>query len=229
MAAIKETLVSMPANSIQLEGSLIVPDSATALIIFVHGSGSSRHSPRNKYVAKVLQQAGFATLLFDLLTAEEDRIYENRFDIPHLSDRLMQVTQWILSQPATKHLKIGYFGASTGAAAAIMAAAELGEKIGAIVSRGGRPDLATHHALKTMQSPTLLIVGGDDVEVLEMNQAASQFMQTIHRVEIIPHATHLFEEPGTLESAAKAAINWFLKYLVYAPGITIQQHDRHTK
>jgi pimeloyl-ACP methyl ester carboxylesterase len=199
-------------NGLTLEGILEIPKDAIGLIIFVHGSGSSRHSPRNTYVAKVLQQAKFATLLFDLLTEEEDSDYSNRFNIELLSTRLEMATVWTQQQPETKNFKIGYFGASTGAAAAIQTAARMKENIFAIVSRGGRPDLA-NEALKKITAPTLLIVGGADLEVLELNLNAKKNIAAETELAIVPNATHLFEEPGALEKTARLATNWFEKYL----------------
>ncbi len=204
--------IQIPINSIQLEGMLAIPDGAKGLVIFVHGAGSSRLSPRNNFVAEELQKVGLGTLLFDLLTEEEDEIYENRFDIPLLADRLNAVTEWIKKQKEVKNLNIGYFGASTGAAAAIIGAADIGPDIKAVVSRGGRPDLAGD-SLPKIQSPTLLIVGGDDDEVIGLNQEAYDMMNCKKELKIVPGATHLFEEPGTLEEAAGLAAEWFKKYL----------------
>jgi len=204
--------IQIPVGSISLEGILVIPDCAVGLVIFAHGAGSSRLSPRNTFVATVLNKAGFATLLFDLLTEEEDLIYENRFDIPLLADRLKAVTDWIKKQPNTKKMPLGYFGASTGAAAALIAAAEIGPSIKAVVSRGGRPDLAGN-ALPKVKSSTLLIVGGDDTVVIGLNQNAYDQMVCKKELAIVPGATHLFEEPGTLEKAAELAAKWFKKYL----------------
>jgi predicted alpha/beta-hydrolase family hydrolase len=200
--------IDIPLDNITLEGILTIPEKATAIVIFVHGSGSSRYSPRNNFVAEVLQKAGFATLLFDLLTEAEDEIYGNRFNIDLLTERLISVTKWLLAQANTKKLKIGYFGASTGAAAAIKAAAKLGATIKTIVSRGGRPDLAGE-ALAQIQSSTLLIVGGNDFDVLQLNQQAGQLIKAKKEITIISGATHLFEEPGTLEQVANVATRWF--------------------
>jgi dienelactone hydrolase len=201
-------LVHIPADSDILDGILDVPHDTQALVIFAHGSGSSRHSKRNKYVAQVLREAGLGTLLFDLLTKEEDLIYENRFDIPLLAKRLTAATRWIKGQPQTKKLKIGYFGASTGAAAALLAATEPDSGVGAIVSRGGRPDLA-EKALKLVSAPTLLIVGGNDYIVIQLNQQAYNFIKAEKELRIIPGASHLFEEPGALEEVARLAAEWF--------------------
>lgn len=205
-------LVHIPVDSVTLEGVLDLPQGAEAVIIFAHGSGSSRHSPRNKFVAQVLRDAGMGTLLFDLLTREEDTIYENRFDIALLTSRLKAATLWLRERPQTRKLSIGYFGASTGAAAAIRAAADLGAAIGAIVSRGGRPDMA-EQALENVQTPTLLIVGGYDNIVIQLNQQAYRLIKAEKELRIIPGATHLFEEPGTLEEVARLAAEWFKKFL----------------
>ncbi len=205
--------ITIPVGSMELEGILSVPEGAKGLVIFAHGAGSSRLSPRNNFVAEILQKAGLATLLFDLLTEEEDEIYKNRFNIPLLAERLKTVTGWIRRQPDTKDLAVGYFGSSTGAAAAIIGAADLGSEIKAVVSRGGRPDLAKG-ALAEIQSPTLLIVGGDDTAVIGLNKEASRQMHCEKKLEIVPGATHLFEEPGTLEKAARLAAGWFTKHLL---------------
>jgi dienelactone hydrolase len=210
---VNERLVQITAGSVTLEGVLDVPQGTQALVIFAHGSGSSRHSTRNKFVAKVLVDAGIATLLFDLLTAEEDTIYENRFDIPLLTERLKATTRWVREQPETATLKIGYFGASTGAAAALMAAAAPGAEINAIVSRGGRPDMA-EDAIGQVQAPTLLIVGGRDDVVIELNQGAYRLLKAEKKLEIVPGATHLFEEPGALEEVARLAAEWFKLHLL---------------
>lgn len=209
--------IQIPIDSIALEGNLIIPEGAKGIVIFAHGSGSSRHSPRNQYIAQELQRSGIGTLLFDLLTVEEERIdmltRNLRFDIGLLANRLVNVTTWILSNPATKDLKIGYFGASTGAAAALMAAKEHGNKIKAIVSRGGRPDLA-ESALIYVEAPTLLIVGGKDTQVIDLNQWAFNRMTMLDKeLKIVPGATHLFEEQGTLEEVARLAMEWFKEYL----------------
>ncbi len=212
--AISRQSVKIPADSVVLEGELALPRGAEAVVIFAHGSGSSRHSPRNKYVAEVINDAAIGTLLFDLLTREEDTDYENRFDIDLLTARLKAATSWLGEQKRTEKLHIGYFGASTGAAAALWAAAEIGPLIEAVVSRGGRPDLAAH-ALNRVQSPTLLIVGGDDDIVIRLNQEAYQLIKAEKRLSIVPGATHLFEEPGTLEEAARLATEWFKTYLIH--------------
>ena len=196
-------------------GDLSVPAEARGLVIFAHGSGSSRLSSRNRFVASVLQRSGFATLLLDLLTAEEEKVdlktRHLRFDIDLLARRLVEATEWASGQETLKNLRIGYFGASTGAAAALIAAAELPERTGAVVSRGGRPDLAGT-ALPLVQAPTLLIVGGDDHMVIRLNQQAIAELQCEKKLEIIHGATHLFEEPGALEQVAEVASNW-LKHL----------------
>ena len=204
--------VKIPADGVQLDGALVVPDRATGVVLFVHGSGSSRLSPRNTFVARNLNDAGFGTLLFDLLTTQEDATYENRFDIDLLTWRLDRATQWIMEQPRCSSLAIGYFGASTGAAAALNAAATYGSAIGAVVSRGGRPDLAME-ALPSVQSPTLLIVGGLDDVVIELNQQAYAKLNVEKHLAIVKGATHLFEEPGTLEEVAKLAASWFTRHL----------------
>lgn len=180
-------------------------------MLFAHGSGSSRFSPRNTYVAQVLNSAKIATFLFDLLTVEEDQVYENRFDINLLTLRLIAATFWVKKQTQTKDLKIGYFGASTGAASALIAAARAKSNIAAVVSRGGRPDLAMDVLAKVV-SPTLLIVGDSDFGVIELNQQAYDALRAIKKLEIVKGATHLFEEPGALEEVAKLATNWFLVY-----------------
>jgi dienelactone hydrolase len=207
-----EKVVSIPADSIALEGALAIPHGVRGVVLFAHGSGSSRHSPRNNFVARTLRAAGSGTLLMDLLTRAEDAIYENRFDIDLLTRRLEAATHWLKKQPQTSALTIGYFGASTGAAAALKAAASLGSQVGAVVSRGGRPDLA-HEALTKVRSPTLLIVGGLDDVVIELNRAAYGLLKCDKQLEIVPGATHLFEEPGTLEEVARLAAQWFKRYL----------------
>lgn len=202
-----------------LEGDLVIPEKATAVIAFAHGSGSSRHSPRNQYVARVLQQGGLATLLFDLLTADEERIDVQtahlRFDIPLLARRLSEATAWLKKDKDTRDLLVGYFGASTGAAAALVAAAERRGDVFAVVSRGGRPDLAGA-SLPLVKASTLLIVGGEDTPVIEMNEDAfRQLRMEEKKLEIVPGATHLFEEPGTLEKVAALARDWFQRELRY--------------
>ncbi len=207
-----EKIIHIPVGQVKLEGELILPDNATSLVLFAHGSGSSRHSPRNNFVARVINDAGIGTLLFDLLTEEEDEVYETRFDIDLLTERLITATKWIQENAETKTLTLGYFGSSTGAAAALEAAAQLGEKISAVVSRGGRPDLAIDNLPKVV-SPTLLIVGGDDTAVIGMNEEALNALACEKKMEIVPGATHLFEEEGTLEEVARLATEWFKKKL----------------
>jgi putative phosphoribosyl transferase len=212
----KEKKIEIPVQDAILEGDLILPEEAKNLIIFVHGSGSSRFSPRNQFVAQILNQAGFATLLFDLLTHKEEEIDEMtgdyRFNIELLAERLIKVTDWITSNSETKKLSIGYFGASTGAAAALLAAAKRPKQIHAVVSRGGRPDLAVA-GFENIQAPTLLIVGGQDDSVIQMNQAAAQKLPCVKKILIIPGATHLFEESGKLEEVSEAAVGWFQEFL----------------
>lgn len=202
-------LVHIPANSVSLEGMLEIPQGAKGIVLFAHGSGSGRFSPRNNFVAKVLRDGGIGTLLIDLLTKEEDEIYQTRFDIDLLTQRLAIVTKWLKEQPETKDLNLGLFGASTGAAAALKLAAIVGPKVvKAVVSRGGRPDLA-QEKLNEVSSPTLLIVGGDDRGVLEFNREAYEELEVEKKLEIIPGATHLFEEAGALEKVAYLAMRWF--------------------
>lgn len=206
----------MPVDQVSLDGDLHIPSDAEGIVLFAHGSGSSRFSPRNRYVAKVLQEAGLATLLFDLLTREEEEIDQHtrqlRFDIRLLAHRLVMVTDWLGQQPQTRELAVGYFGASTGAAAALVAAAKRPAIVKAIVSRGGRPDLAGS-ALKSVDAPTLLIVGGNDQPVIGLNQLAMQYLTCPVQLEIVPGATHLFEETGKLEKAAYLARDWFQQHL----------------
>jgi dienelactone hydrolase len=207
-----EELVRIPADGVALDGDLVLPATATGIVVFAHGSGSSRHSPRNTFVARQLQNAGLGTLLFDLLTRQEDATYETRFDIALLTRRLEAATRWLQQQARTSTLKIGYFGASTGAAAALYAAATFGKRIGAVVSRGGRPDLAMS-ALGQVASPTLLLVGGEDHEVIVLNQQAYAALRPEKQLVIVLGATHLFEEPGTLEEVARVAAQWFTQHL----------------
>ena len=209
----KETLVHIPVNGVTLEGALAIPANAQGVVLFVHGSGSSRFSPRNNFVAHELRNAGLGTLLIDLLTRIEDQDYERRFDIPLLTQRVLRVTGWLQAQPQTRKLSLGYFGASTGAAAALQAAALPGNKVNAVVSRGGRPDLAGAQALGQVRCPVLLIVGGHDDVVIELNQQAHARLACPKELVIIPSATHLFEEPGTLEQVAKLAADWFHGHL----------------
>jgi dienelactone hydrolase len=208
--------VSIKAGNVVLNGNIVIPNGARGIVLFVHGSGSSRFSPRNRFVAEELNKKGLATLLFDLLTQEEEIIDEKtaqlRFDIELLAKRLVKVTDWVQNNPETKNLNIGYFGASTGAGAALVAAAERPNVIKAVVSRGGRPDLAGRRLVE-VECPTLLIVGGYDGPVIEMNRDALAHLKTEKNLVIVPGATHLFEERGKLEEVAIHAGNWFLKYL----------------
>jgi len=205
--------VHIPAGQVELDGELVLPPSARGVVLFAHGSGSSRFSPRNTYVAEVLQQRGIGTLLFDLLTREEDQDYATRFDIALLTRRLLAATAWLQANPNTQTLDLGYFGASTGAAAALQAAAKMEHKIAAVVSRGGRPDLAGEVALGRVTAPILLIVGAADYGVIELNQQAYALMNCEKELILIPGATHLFEEPGTLQQAAYSAASWFMRHL----------------
>jgi putative phosphoribosyl transferase len=209
----RTTGISVSAGSMRLPGNLTLPVNAQGIVLFAHGSGSSRGSPRNRYVADVLANAGIGTLLFDLLTPGEDRTYETRFDIGLLTSRLLAATDWVTREAATASLAIGYFGASTGAAAALAAAADYGTRIAAVVSRGGRPDLAGADALARVAAPTLLIVGGEDDVVIELNRAAYARLHCPRELIIVPGATHLFEEPGTLERVAADAAAWFGRWL----------------
>jgi putative phosphoribosyl transferase len=206
----------IPSGQITLEGELNVPAQATGVVLFAHGSGSSRHSPRNQFVASTIREAGVGTLLFDLLTREEEAVDIStrhlRFDIGLLAKRLIDASNWLKQKADTSHLRIGYFGSSTGGGAALVAAAELGEQIDAVVSRGGRPDLAGD-ALPKVKSPTLLIVGGLDYPVIRMNEDAYRQLRCEKKLEIVPDATHLFEEPGALEKVAHLAADWFQRHL----------------
>jgi len=204
--------IQIPVDSVKLEGDLVLPSSTRGIVLFAHGSGSSRLSPRNLFVAQVLQREGIGTLLFDLLTRVEDQHYSMRFDISLLTQRLLAATSWLKTIPEAQTLPLGYFGASTGAAAALQAAAKQGREIAAVVSRGGRPDLAGDIALRGVTAPTLLIVGDADYGVIELNQQAFALLQCTKELTLVPGATHLFEEPGTLEKAAQHAADWFLKY-----------------
>ncbi len=212
----EERLVRVAAGMVAVEGNLVVPEGAAGVVLFAHGSGSSRLSPRNRSVARQLQERGLATLLIDLLTAAEEAIdietAQLRFDIGLLADRLAGATKWLVRNRETRDLRIGYFGASTGAAAALVAAASAPESVAAIVSRGGRPDLAGD-ALPLVQAPTLLIVGGDDLQVIELNREAYDRLSCEKKLEIVPGASHLFEEPGTLEAVARLAGDWFDEHL----------------
>jgi len=209
--------VRVAAGRVTLEGNLNVPAGARGLVLFAHGSGSSRHSPRNRYVAGVLQEAGLGTLLVDLLTPDEEavdvRTANLRFDIGLLAERLVGATDWLAENPDTQGLKVGYFGASTGGGAALVAAADRPDRVGAVVSRGGRPDLAGP-SLVLVRAPTLLIVGGRDIPVIAMNREALMQLRCEKRLEIVPGATHLFEEPGALEEVARLAERWFRQHLM---------------
>ena len=209
--------VRLPSGDAWLYGDLALPESFSGVVLFAHGSGSGRHSARNRQVAQRLQQRGIATLLFDLLTVEEEHVdlqtREHRFDIPLLTRRMQDATVWAAAQPQLRHARIGYFGASTGSAAALIAAARLGQRISAVVSRGGRPDLAGPVALAAVTAPTLLIVGGADHGVLGLNEQALRTMQCEKRMTVVPSATHLFEETGTLEQVSALAGDWFASHL----------------
>ncbi|MBW3625763.1 MAG: dienelactone hydrolase family protein [Armatimonadetes bacterium] len=212
----EEQVVTVPTAGVTLEGSLGVPENAQGVVLFAHGSGSSRHSSRNRFVASQLRHARLATLLIDLLTTDEERedlqTRHLRFDLPFLARRLADATDWLGQHPDTQDLSVGVFGASTGGGAALIAATQRPEKIGAVVSRGGRPDLA-REALPLVACPTLLIVGGEDHPVIEMNREAYAQLQSPKEMVIVPGATHLFEEPGTLEEVARLASDWFVRYL----------------
>jgi len=214
------TTVSIPIGQYTIEGGLTLPENAKAAVIFAHGSGSSRHSPRNKYVAEILNRRGLATLLIDLLTADEElldiRTAEYRFDIDLLADRLIAATDWSVKDTRLSTAAIGYFGASTGAAAALIAAAKRPERVSAVVSRGGRPDLAEDH-LARVSAPTLLIVGEFDHEVMDLNRRAAKIMHAPNEIQTVPGATHLFEEEGALEQVAALAGEWFEKHLPHRP------------
>jgi putative phosphoribosyl transferase len=217
----REEPVDVPIGPEALQGDLVVPAGAAGVVLFAHGSGSSRQSPRNRYVARLLQHAGLATLLIDLLTLEEEavdfRTAELRFNIDLLAERLQKAAEWLVTNPLTKNLRVGFFGASTGAAAALVAASRRPEVVGAIVSRGGRPDLAGS-ALARVLAPTLLIVGGDDTGVISLNRQALASLRGTRQLAIVPGATHLFEEAGALERVADLANQWFLRYLAPVRG-----------
>ncbi|MDD3805478.1 MAG: dienelactone hydrolase family protein, partial [bacterium] len=212
----KERAVIVSSGLVELEGNLVIPDNARGVVLFAHGSGSSRFSPRNRFVARALQEAGIATLLIDLLTAEEEAVdiytLELRFDIDLLAERLIDIIDWLRHE--RPELKIGLFGASTGGAATLVAASKRPESVSAVVSRGGRPDMAGNRVLSEVRSPTLLIVGGDDTEVLKLNRQALRQMHNVKELAVIPGATHLFEEPGALEKVSRLATQWFLRYLI---------------
>lgn len=217
--SLNESTVEVPTEAGALEGLLTEPDASVGVVVFAHGSGSSRHSLRNRFVAERLQLKGLTTLLFDLLTEEEDLNYETRFDIPLLGSRLQRAVDWVSRQPRLGRQPLGFFGASTGAAAALCAAADMGQKVSAVVSRGGRPDLAMHR-LREVAAPTLLIVGENDREVLRLNRAAFDRLACEKELRVVKGATHLFEEPGTLEEAALLASAWFHSMLKEAPAIS---------
>ncbi len=208
--------VQIRIEPVSLEGDLTIPDEARGIVLFAHGSGSSRHSPRNRYVASALREGRLATLLIDLLTGEEEAVDVHtahlRFDIGLLAERLIGATDWLTQNATTRHLHIGYFGASTGAGAALVAAAQRPDVVHAVVSRGGRPDLAGS-ALPHVRAPTLLIVGGNDVPVIMLNRQALMELKAPRKLEIVPNATHLFEEPGALEEVARLARDWFVRHL----------------
>jgi len=208
----KREEINIPVSSVTLKGELVLPENAIGIVVFSHGSGSSRFSSRNRMVAELIQKHNIATFLFDLLTEKEDQIYENRFNIDLLTSRLIETTEWLMEDKNAKGLPIGYFGASTGAASALRAAAYFGESIKAVVSRGGRPDMAITE-LPMVSAPTLLIVGGLDVPVISMNKMAFDELESVKEMKIIPGATHLFEEPGKLLEVADLAIAWYKKYL----------------
>jgi putative phosphoribosyl transferase len=211
-----ESTISIRAGNVTLEGTLGIPAGAMGVVLFAHGSGSSRFSSRNRHVARVLRDAGLGTLLLDLLTRSEEEVDEitrhHRFDIQMLADRLVHTVDWLAREPDTEHLTVGLFGASTGAGAALVAAAERPVRVDAVVSRGGRPDLAGN-ALRLVEAPTLLLVGERDEPVIDLNEEARRHMRGVVTLQIIPRATHLFEEPGTLEMVAEHARDWFLQYL----------------
>lgn len=213
-----EHVVQVPAGPVTLEGDLAIPAGAGAVVLFAHGSGSSRLSPRNRHVARVLRDASLGTLLIDLLTREEEaadsRTAHLRFDVPLLARRLGAIADWLAGNPATATRRIGLFGASTGAAAALVAAAERPDAVSAVVSRGGRPDLAGDDTLRRVRAPTLLIVGERDTPVLRLNEQALALLPGEKQLEIVPGATHLFEEPGALDRVARLAAGWFARHLV---------------
>lgn len=216
--------VRIPCPGALLTGDLALPPGFDALVLFAHGSGSGRHSGRNRQVAAHLQAHGIATLLFDLLTPQEEAVDlhtgQHRFDIPLLTGRMQEATAWAAAQPQLQHAAIGYFGASTGSAAALIAAARLGSRVGAVVSRGGRPDLAGPAVLAAVTAPTLFIVGGADHEVVELNHQAYAHLRCAREMAIVPGATHLFEEPGALQQVARLAAQWFTRHLVHAEHTT---------
>jgi pimeloyl-ACP methyl ester carboxylesterase len=223
------TQIRVTVAGVELDGELALPAKAPGLVLFAHGSGSSRHSPRNQFVAGVLRQAGLGTLLFDLLTVQEEQAETPtrhlRFNIGLLAERLATVTRWALDQATTRDIPVGFFGASTGAAAALVAAARLGESVGAVVSRGGRPDLAGD-ALEQVRAPTLLIVGGEDRAVLPLNERAYERLNCEKALRIVPGASHLFEEPGTLEIVARMAAEWFSEHFAVGHSRSIREQSR---
>lgn len=208
-----DNLVSIPVDGVQLEGMLEIPTGAPGLVVFAHGSGSSRKSPRNTFVAEVIRERGMGTLLFDLLTEEEDRIRENRFDIPLLTNRLVAVTEWLWSRESTRYLNVDYFGASTGAASALRSAAHFGDDVDAVVARGGRVDLAAS-VLDAVRAPTLFIVGGADTQVLELNREAYDQLTCEKELHVVAGAGHLFEGEGELEEVAAVAADWFARTIL---------------
>jgi putative phosphoribosyl transferase len=215
--AVEERLVCVTAGPVRLDGNLTLPEGSPAVVLFAHGSGSSRHSSRNRHVARLLNEAKLATLLIDLLMLDEEAIDARtahlRFDIDLLAERLVDATDWLTRYPDSQYLSIGYFGASTGAAAALVAAAERPDVVSAVVSRGGRPDLAGP-ALMRVRAPTLLIVGGNDFQVIQLNRAALAQLRCEKQLVIVPGATHLFEEPGALDEVARLAREWFHRHLI---------------
>jgi len=212
MSGTDEDLVYIPVDDVELEGMLEVPPDATGLVVFAHGSGSSRKSPRNNFVAEVIRDRGLGTLLFDLLTEEEDQVRENRFDVPLLTERLVAVTEWLRDRDDTVDLNVGYFGSSTGAASALRAAARLGDDVDAVVSRGGRVDMASE-VLADVQAPSLFVVGGDDTQVLELNREAHEQLTCEKDLHVVEGAGHLFEGEGQLEEVAEVAADWFAETL----------------
>jgi putative phosphoribosyl transferase len=208
----KKLDIDIPLSTVTLKGDLVLPENAIGIVVFSHGSGSSRFSPRNKMVAELIQQQNIGTFLFDLLTEEEDQIYENRFNIDLLTNRLIETTEWLMINETTKDMPIAYFGASTGAASALKAAAYFKRSIKAVVSRGGRPDLVINE-LSLVTAPTLLIVGGLDIPVIGMNKMAFAQLESVKEIKIIPGATHLFEEPEKLSEVADLAITWYKTFL----------------
>lgn len=222
-SALETAELRIPCGKVGLYGDLSLPPGFTGLVVFAHGSGSGRHSARNRQVAQTLQNAGLATLLFDLLTAQEEledsQTREHRFNIALLTQRMQEVTLWLLQQDMFKDVPIGYFGASTGSAAALIAAARMGPRVAAVVSRGGRPDLAGPVVLASLEAPTLLIVGGADQGVIELNEDAFAHLQCEKQLAIVPRATHLFEEPGALAQVSQLAAGWFTRHLQKSPSL----------